>query len=599
MQLPRVFRKIVPRNLALERALLVYSLMLGLLLTFLVPPFQKADEILHFYKTVSVSRGNLLCTKNENGVFQNQMPQYLYDFPDQVFARHIAFNPQVPFPPHLYASLLQQAVNTQAMVNESGSCSLPFPLYITTAVGIAPLVFLKANPLIIFYWGRLLSFALAFAVAVYAVYRTPQKLRLLPLFVLSLPMTLHQMGSYSKDALHIAFFLLFFALLLHFLDKKRSVSSKELALFFFSLGVTILARPQYAPLALLTFLPIRQKFQKLSRSLRVYSFFFLVILASSIAWLLSKEVYSADASSLGSILTPSFINPNLQLQYLREFPQMWLSIIDKTLQQQFTFLFEGSIGIFGWLDYNLAWFLYPAYLALATLVAYRLRHEVTALPLNKLFVLGASSIGSILALFLAMYLYASPVAASQVSGLQGRYFIILWPLFLWLLALLYKKFSTRGIALLLSLFILSITYSVWQRYYVFSDYFYAEPAADFLTTNTGGLKVITPLRESVPSQTNIPVAAIRFLPATTDNMVVEPQRLQLRSADCSKLLSETIIDASTLQAGELRTVEVPPAQTDATACVSLAPYITHNPDNQNLELLPNAAGVYFQLLYLF
>src|SRR5206468_4084293 len=108
----------------LEKLLLGFSLVMGLLMVFIVPPFQKPDEATHFYKAVSIASGTLVCHKTSAGVFANPIPQYLAEFPKAALAAHVASDAHVVFPKNVYATLLTERSFDRSPVNEPSSCSL-------------------------------------------------------------------------------------------------------------------------------------------------------------------------------------------------------------------------------------------------------------------------------------------------------------------------------------------------------------------------------------------------------------------------------------------------------------------------------------------
>src|SRR5260221_1670638 len=230
---------------SLTSSLFWLCLVLGIVFVFIIPPFQKPDETTHFYKAISLASGNLICHKQPNGVFQNLIPKYLADFPVNMFAMHIASSAQNVFPRSLYWTTISETSLDRSLVNEPTSCSLPFFLYLLIGSVLFFPVHWGVNPLVIFYLGRLTHLCVSFLLFYLAIRLAPKHTKLLPLLILSLPIVLLQLSSFSKDALHLSAGVLAFCYLLRFAYEKKKIKLKEVVAFLFCTTIAVLARPQY------------------------------------------------------------------------------------------------------------------------------------------------------------------------------------------------------------------------------------------------------------------------------------------------------------------------------------------------------------------
>ncbi len=216
------------------RFLWAYIVILGLVFVFIIPPFQKTDEISHYYKTVAVATGNLFCQKST----QNLIPRSLYEFPDKMMTKFVNESPQHRFPKGVIALILRENFDAK-LVPETASCTLPFIFYLPSAIFLTLPILLKLNPLIIFYLGRLSFYLVSLALFYASLKIIPQKFRLLLLSYLSFPMVIIQMSSYNKEIFHIGFGSLALAL---FLSLKDRFTKINLVLFIASLILLILPR---------------------------------------------------------------------------------------------------------------------------------------------------------------------------------------------------------------------------------------------------------------------------------------------------------------------------------------------------------------------
>lgn len=67
-------------------------LLLGLVFTFAIPPFQKPDENVHFLRAVALSDGQFFCSSDENGNGRFLIHQKYFDYITDVGTHRIAFN---------------------------------------------------------------------------------------------------------------------------------------------------------------------------------------------------------------------------------------------------------------------------------------------------------------------------------------------------------------------------------------------------------------------------------------------------------------------------------------------------------------------------
>lgn len=561
--------------------ILWFSLVVGLILTFLIPPFQKPDEPIHFYKSISVASGRLICQKSDGQVFNDPLPQYLVDFPNQMLTEHVAFKKTIPFPISLYRLTTTRNLDTKVKVNQPASCSLPSILYLPTGLTMAIPIKLGMSPLLIFFLGRLTNLLVSLAIFYLAIRIIPKKQRLIPAFILAMPMVLHQLSSFSKDALHISLGVLAFSLLVRFSAKKAKIKLGELLLFFVSLAVSILARPQYILFSFLPLLISKKKVLKRHLSIKVASMFFIVSIVAVIGLALTLETYSAKAVSLGQSTPLSFVHPNLQVKYLLENPWRLVTILSDSIEENSVFYFRGLFGIFGWLDYELSWYLYLIYLGFFFWVVYLTKKKSPLLSLLKVILLSTILVGTIYGIFLAQYIYGSPVAAKVVRGVQGRYFIIMIPYAIWLATSLWSRFGKKVLLPVMLLVIVSLLGSVGYRYYNYSGHFFRDQTFDNQLNRTDSRLIRRNIRQLLPIDPSRKVAGVSIFTLENEQAVTKPYLIRLYDKSCQQLLGEKVIDTTTLGANKFNDIAMEPIDSNGSnvLCVDLGPYQTL-PENE-------------------
>jgi uncharacterized membrane protein len=412
------------RSLNFFQTLFLLYLVLGLLImTFLVPPFQKSDEPSHYLRAVSISNLDFVCTKDQAGTYRVEMKSKYADLPTMVHTWDVALVGANKFDPDwLSLDLSNPQLNENKPVYDI--CNLPPPGYLPNVIGIwlgKPF----ANPLVGFYAGRFVGVLFFVAMLYYAVRLTPSRYRLPIYFFAALPMVLHQAGAISYDVVQLPLFLVLYGYLTKFYDQPGRIRRLDLVLFMTALVVAINVRSlSYVPLLGLYF---AVPYAKVAASKLEYAKItgaFLTI-AGVITALLSA-IYVPRVSSVPVV--EGDVSTQKQIEFIFNHPGKFLDASYQTLVHQGDWLFMQTIGIFGWLDAPMSYFPYYVLVFVLGLVFFQvMREDVKVAALPEVGFIFATVAATIACLFLSLYIVWTPVGADQVLGLQGRYFIGLLP----------------------------------------------------------------------------------------------------------------------------------------------------------------------------
>jgi uncharacterized membrane protein len=406
----------------LINSILMAALMVGICLAIFIAPFDKPDEDLHFFKALAVSRGNLIC-KLENNTPINWIPLKYYQYVNSLNQRGDYFAQSV-------------TLSDEKGVNEITSCVLPFIYYLIPGVVIAILDKFTVDINIIFFSGRIINFLIAFTIFVFSLKNLPPKFKYISLLVFILPMNLFQLSSYSKDVYHLTFGLFLFNESLKFVIYQKENLTKNI-IFIFVLLLFILSRPQYFPFSLLALLLPFKKQRKINLALKKQLLFFLLLVQTTIItlwYLFNNQIYLSPHNQVISIPYSQEINPQLQLLTMIQKPWLLPKVIASAFYHYSGFYLQSLIGVFGWVDQNLPHIIYLIYYFLILMIIYLCsqlfnKHAKYAdkFTLWVIFIYAAIAGLSTISIFGAMYLYATPVDNFIVYGVQGRYFLMIFP----------------------------------------------------------------------------------------------------------------------------------------------------------------------------
>lgn len=241
--------------------------------------------------------------------------------------------------------------------------------------------------------------------------------------------------------------------------------------------VLLTAKSGYYFLSLLYFLIPREKIAKDKKKYFLYTFiYFLLCIISLVVYI---KVFSA------STLTDfkSNISPIEQFKYILENPLSFLLVIKNTLGGNIYFYIGSFIGHFGWLDYSISPITYLLFILSWVLLIGQISKGKDYKKLSsRTLILGLSIFLTVGFIFGSIYLTWNPVGNTSIVGIQGRYFLILFP-FLMLFAIYFMKlFESKKLlrTILLFLFIFyvlfELSYVIYKRYY---DYSYIKQESSY------------------------------------------------------------------------------------------------------------------------
>jgi hypothetical protein len=353
-------------------------------------------------------------------------------------------------PPHVGRALIdqQRAVpwNNRRDFIWLGPIGSYWPaFYVPAAAAMGAAQRLGALPYRAIYAGRLanaLAYALMGAAAVGLARRAA------PLFAatLAMPMAVSLGASFNQDGLMIAATVLAASLLTGGPDDGRL--GARYAAGAFLLANVVMAKPPYAPLALMLLAPVASFARRPAswdRAARIRAAAFVLVVALAVGWAAIGIAYVNspiprpphppgplwpgdparvfDATDIGAQLRVLLANPLrlLTLPFGTMLTDPWL--------------LRETVGVLGWLDVVLPQWLYAAwYVALgAALLAgmVRARTDIVAASepsrWDAVAMVGAALV-CLLGIYLSQYLVWTDVGAQRIEGPQGRYLLPLLPL---------------------------------------------------------------------------------------------------------------------------------------------------------------------------
>jgi uncharacterized membrane protein len=564
---------LVKRLPASQRWLLLLGVFLVFFFLAAVPPFQKADEDQHFFRTISVARGTFVCPVVD-GKLEPSIPQSYAQLPEQAYLSLLAFNNQAKFS---WRGFLTNTTHysEKFKTDTSRSCVLPFLPYVPTAAVLALPVFLNTNAVFVFYLGRLVQSVVGILLWLWAIHSIPKKYRFIPIFMLLIPMVAHQLSSYSKDMLHLSLGMMAFAYWVKLLETKLK-SNKSIALFkkeflylLLSLIGIILTRPQYLPLLFvaLAIVPFSSKNKQLVRwllAMFVTSFgATLVLLWSSIRFF---HLYSVDGSLLrSSISAMQGIDPAFQIKYLVQYPLKMFVVAYQTLHDNGWFYFTSMVGNLGWLDNQIYFILIGGVAGGFVALTYKVAQLKKKFAFWQLFLLTTALTITIGSIFFSFYLYGSSVASPTVQGVQGRYVLVVMPFVILLVSQLYRIKKQFFIGIFSLLLVGGVGLSTFSRYYNFKDHYYQQ-AAKILDFSTVAPTVSHFKLETIAGRKLRGLILYRKAEVLSDSTYT----ISIKDESCQTLLTTQVVAFSEWKNNKVTVLMPPITMSDSVICLEVA-----------------------------
>lgn len=339
----------------------------GLVFIFFVPPFQKPDEVAHYYRVASLAQGEFTCsTSGDSSGFSLKEKYFL--LPQVYDTNRIAFNYEEKFDKDLLRNFDKSLNEQNENVEFTGFCSLPFIPYIPFTISFWLSELFNYIP-ISFYLSRIVAFTI-FIVCVLLAFNNLKESKLKWVIVLYslIPMVLHQASAVGYDYMQLALAPLIFSYVFRFLSEEK-IKKKDMVLFFISSLLFVFVKAGYYFLPLIYFLI---PYKKICKSKKKYLLITVGFLLSICAVALFMTLFF---KSVNIFSQTDDVNAIEQLKNLFDI-RFTLNLVKTTISTHMASYIKGFIGAFGWLDYTLSSYAYLLVFFIVFLLANYIQQEI-------------------------------------------------------------------------------------------------------------------------------------------------------------------------------------------------------------------------------
>ncbi|MCF8370849.1 MAG: DUF2142 domain-containing protein [Bacteroidales bacterium] len=451
---------------------LVVSLVTGVFMLLITPPFQMPDEVNHFYKSYQIADGKLL-SESYDGRLGGYVPKSFVKITKPFEGLKFKMHTKTDFETIREQLAVSLNEDTKVFVDYPNTALYSPISYIPQTFSIFILTKFNLPPLIIFYLARLFTLLIWIACIGLAIKITPIYKWLFTLLAL-LPMSIFTHASLSADVVTDIFAFLLVATIFKIAFQEEKF---DLYKYLTIVGLTVMlasAKLVYTPLVFLFAIIPVEKFKSTRNFLSHFSL--LLIIGFGTAFLWSKSInglytpycdYNPAFRDGLDLINGAHLHQ--QLDFIIHNIGFVIIVFLKSVYHAFDMYYQGYIGTFGWLDTKLPfWTIHIGYVVIAFSALFENNKRMGFTLTHKAIIL-CSVVAMISLIMLSQYLTWVAVGNEKMRILQGRYFIPVFPLLFMLLN--NSRFNRQNLVsaavILFSIFILSLSaWTIYSRYYV-------------------------------------------------------------------------------------------------------------------------------------
>lgn len=404
----------------IENLFLIFSIPLCLLFMVFVIPGQVPDEMAHMIKAYEVSEGKLFTPKDENGETLTTVPCSLLNYEYSKISTYNEFLEEIKKETN-YSDTMQFVSSAQGN---------SFILYIFPSIAFFLGRAFNIHIIYAIYLGRIINILIFILIGYISIKKIPFGKLLLAIYML-VPIMFQQNASFSADVIVNSVSIYFIVNLLSLLVREEDIDKKECIKYCVLSAILGVAKIVYAPIIGIGLLLLQNKNINKKKKILLIAISIGVGAFCAIASYAVSLGYSSATESLSEYNALNNINTSEQIKSILKNPTLAITALCNDWKNNTFEYIKMCIGSkLGWLDIfpNEGMIVLYLIIILATIA-----YENNAYQLNKvqkgwIITIG---VGMILLIQLSMYIGCTPIGSTWgVGGVQGRYFIPVYILFL-------------------------------------------------------------------------------------------------------------------------------------------------------------------------
>lgn len=408
-----LIKYLTKKNVKIEKQFLIFGLLFGSLYMISTPPNLVPDEFNHFLRSYEISSGKLISTREGNKA-GNYLDSNLGKVRLDVYkAKYYEYKDVV--------GIKESGNNT--FYDFANTSLYSFICYMPSSIGILFGRILHLPIIALEYLGRIFNFVIWLLVIYFAIKYIPFGKRII-FMIAFMPMQLQEAISMAPDCLINSISLGLLAFILHQIYDKKKFTKKDYAIALLLTTLVSLLKIVYLPLCLLLLLIPKKQFKNVSTKYLKIGSIALFVIAINLIWLKISSQFLIE-------FNPG-VDSALQLKGIIFNPFRFLVVLYNTYDHNGILFLTMMLGShLGWLNVSVSQNILILYFVVMILVA--INEDNKKLDMISKLLFGFIMLSVILLISISLYIQWTPVGATEIGGIQGRYYIPILSLGLFLL----------------------------------------------------------------------------------------------------------------------------------------------------------------------
>ena len=421
----KIFEK---KEIKPEKALIILMPIFCIIILITIPVGRGHDEVAHWTKAFEISQGQLIPKIDKKlKVAETNLPIGVEDI---VVERSKGVFKYVDNIQLLDAKIDYSQTEKSYNQNSAAYC---FVQYIPEVAGVLVGKLITQNPLLIAYITRFINMLICTAIMYIAIKLIPFGKNLL-LAIALIPISIEGFATISPDGFTIAICLLFIAYVLNvaFNDKKQC-GKKEVAILTVLGAIVSLCKIVYMPLVFLSLIIPKEKFADKKERIISNTIIVSVGVILNLIWLLfgSSILLSTNTNTyLGTDENGTMIKITALLSNPLAYGEKLFYTIGLKFNQYFLSLFGGQLEWSEVIRIEIVPYVICAVILLVTLSEEKLKTVFK--KYQKIIIILIISVITVL-IFTSLFIQWSDNELPYIDGVQGRYFLQILPLILFII----------------------------------------------------------------------------------------------------------------------------------------------------------------------
>ena len=392
------------KKVKLENQFLIFGIIFGICYSIIIPMWGTPDEPTHYLRANEISHGHLISEKIDNqvGDYLPTNTHELYDF--DVFS--IKYS-------KVFSKIELKESNEYAFHGFANTALYSYVCYLPQSIGILIGRGLRLPMLIGAYLGRLFNYLTWLFIMYMAIKYIPFGKRIV-FMVAFLPMQMQEAICLSPDCLINSLSIGLIAYVIYHMHKNKKLDTKDYLLGSLITILISLLKIVYLPLCLLVFLIPKERFNSAKDKYIKIGILAAVCVLLNLIWLKISSGFLIEFNE--------GVNSSLQVSGILTHPFNYIRVLLHTYRQSGYLYITQLLGAaLGWYNIGTSSYMMLFYLLVMIYVAFK-EKKVELKKYSKLmFLFIIITIGLLIST--SLYVQWTPLNYTEVQGIQGRYFL--------------------------------------------------------------------------------------------------------------------------------------------------------------------------------